>query len=76
MSPDDGENVASVYRELLLGAKNLGCAFRLPYITMSFMALPVIQSLKLTDKGLVDVSRFDFIPLVADLFNIENDLNL
>ncbi len=43
---------------------------------MSFMALPVIKSLKLTDKGLVDVSRFDFIPLVADLFNIENDLNL
>lgn len=66
MSPDDGETVASGYRELLLEAKNLGCEFRSPYITMSFMALPVIPSLKLTDKGLVDVNLFDFIPLVAD----------
>ena len=66
MSPDDGENVAYVYRELLMEAKNLGCEFRSPYITMSFMALPVIPSLKLTDKGLVDVNRFDFIPLAAD----------
>jgi adenine deaminase len=32
-------------------------------MALSFMALPVIPNLKLTDKGLVDVNRFDFVPL-------------
>lgn len=66
MSPEDGESVASAYSELLEEAKDLGCTFRSPYITMSFMALPVIPSLKLTDKGLVDVNLFDFVPLTID----------
>lgn len=66
MSPDDGETVARAYRELLKEARNLGCEFRSPFITMSFMALPVIPALKLTDKGLVDVTLFDFVPLVLE----------
>jgi adenine deaminase len=33
---------------------------------MSFLALEVIPSLKLTDKGLVDVERFAFVPLWID----------
>lgn len=37
-----------------------------PIMTLCFMALPVIPHLKLTDMGLFDVSRFDFIPLEAD----------
>jgi adenine deaminase len=32
-------------------------------MTMSFMALPVIPELKLTDKGLVDVGQFQVVPL-------------
>jgi len=32
-------------------------------MAMSFLALPVIPSLKLTDKGLVDVKTFEFVPL-------------
>jgi adenine deaminase len=32
-------------------------------MTLSFLCLPVIPELKLTDKGLVDVGRFDFVPL-------------
>lgn len=66
MSPDDGETGARAYRELLLEARNLGCEFRSPFISMSFMALPVIPTLKLTDKGLVDVTLFDFVPLVFE----------
>jgi adenine deaminase len=38
------------------------CPTRL--MTLSFLALPVIPALKLTDRGLVDVSRFDFVPLL------------
>jgi hypothetical protein len=35
-------------------------------MTLSFLALPVIPTLKLTDKGLVDVNKFDFVPLFVD----------
>jgi len=34
-----------------------------PFMSLSFLALPVIPELKLTDKGLVDVNRFDFTSL-------------
>ena len=36
-----------------------------PFMTLSFMALPVIPSLKLTDMGLFDVDRFEFTPIEA-----------
>jgi adenine deaminase len=35
-------------------------------MALSFLALPVIPELKLTDKGLVDVAKFDFVPLQAE----------
>lgn len=66
MSTERGEVVAAHYLELLAKAKSLGCTMRSPYITMSFMALPVIPALKLTDKGLVDVNRFDFTDLLIN----------
>lgn len=44
-------------------AAEIGCPLSDPFITLSFLALPVIPSIKLTDKGLVDVSKFDFIDL-------------
>ena len=34
-----------------------------PFLTLSFLTLPVIPSIKLTDKGLFDVTIFDFIPV-------------
>ena len=37
-----------------------------PFMTMSFLALPVIPALKLTDKGLVDVNRFELVPLFEE----------
>ncbi|MBI4498495.1 MAG: adenine deaminase [Chloroflexi bacterium] len=42
-------------------AAERGCTLRSPFATLSFMALPVIPELKLTDRGLVDVLAFDFI---------------
>ena len=41
----------------------LGCELPDPLMTMSFLALAVIPSLKITDRGLVDVDRFSLIPL-------------
>ena len=34
-----------------------------PFLTLSFLSLPVIPDLKITDKGLFDVRNFEFIPL-------------
>ena len=46
-------------------AAGLGCALPDPFITMSFLALPVVPALKLTDKGLVDVEQFRIVELFA-----------
>jgi adenine deaminase len=46
-------------------AELLGCSGSTPFLTMSFLALSVIPSLKITDQGLVDVDRFELVPLEA-----------
>ncbi len=46
-------------------ARELGCDVPAPFQTMSFLALSVIPSLKITDRGLVDVDRFELVPLQA-----------
>ncbi len=52
--------------ELHRAAASLGCLLEDPFMALSFLALPVIPALKLTDRGLVDVTRFDFVPLGAE----------
>ena len=47
-------------------ARALGSPLQDPFMMMSFLALEVIPSLKLTDKGLVDVDRFALVPLWTD----------
>lgn len=49
--------------ELGKAAASLGCRLDEPFMALSFLALPVIPELKLTDRGLVDVSRFKLVPL-------------
>jgi adenine deaminase len=44
-------------------AHALGWTGATPFLTMSFLALSVIPSLKITDRGLVDVDRFEIVPL-------------
>jgi adenine deaminase len=46
-------------------AAKLGCTLPSPFQTMAFLALSVIPSLKITDHGLVDVDRFELVPLQA-----------
>lgn len=66
MTDKSAEEVANQYAVLDAKAKRLGCTLRSPFITMAFMALPVIPELKITDKGLVDVNVFDFTTLEVD----------
>jgi len=44
-------------------AHGLGWRGATPFLTLAFLALSVIPSLKLTDKGLVDVDRFELVPI-------------
>lgn len=61
MSDEDGETIGKAYAELDKFAKQLGSKLYAPYMTLSFMALLVIPSLKLSDNGLFDVNKFEFI---------------
>lgn len=56
--------IAERLHRLVQAAHSLGCPLNDPFMTLSFLALPVIPVLKLTDMGLVDVGRFDIVPLV------------
>jgi len=47
-------------------ASSLGWSGATPFLTLAFLALSVIPSLKLTDRGLVDVDRFELVPLGVD----------
>lgn len=64
MSHHDGYDVARNYAELDRKAKALGTPLGAPFMTLSFMALLVIPSLKLSDKGLFDGTTFQFTPLI------------
>jgi adenine deaminase len=66
MSDRPLEHVRDSVRGLGEAAKALGCTLSEPFMTLSFLALPVIPALKLTDQGLVDVSQFGFVPLLGE----------
>ena len=63
MSDEPIEEVRRVMDQLLEAARSLGSKLHDPFMAMSFLGLEVIPSLKLTDKGLVDVDRFELVPL-------------
>ena len=63
MSDRPIEEVRVAYDKLLDACKQLGSPLHDPFMAMSFMALEVIPSLKLTDKGLVDVEKFRIVDL-------------
>jgi adenine deaminase len=60
------EAVSEKLEELKRAARSLGCALNDPFMQLSFLALPVIPELKLTDKGLVDVVQFKTVPLFSE----------
>lgn len=63
MSDSPFASVVHDVRALLRSAAELGIQLRDPFMTLSFLALPVIPALRLTDRGLVDVERFEIVPL-------------
>ncbi|MEM6686313.1 MAG: adenine deaminase [Bacteroidota bacterium] len=63
MSDKTGWEIGKAYAELDQLAKKMGSTLRAPYMTLSFMALLVIPSLKLSDKGLFNGTTFEFTSL-------------
>jgi adenine deaminase len=63
MSEESIESVAEGYAAVVNAGRGLGSMLSDPFMAMSFMALEVIPSLKLTDQGLVDVEQFRIVDL-------------
>jgi adenine deaminase len=63
MSDQPAEIIGKAYAQLDQMAKEMGSQLKAPYMTLSFMALLVIPSLKLSDKGLFDGTKFQFTSL-------------
>ena len=63
MSDQPAEIIGKQYAELDAMAKEMGSKLKAPFMTLSFMALLVIPSLKLSDKGLFDGTTFKFTSL-------------
>jgi adenine deaminase len=57
--------VVAASEALVAAAHELGSTVEAPFQTLAFLALSVIPALKLTDRGLVDVERFELVPLQA-----------
>jgi adenine deaminase len=57
------DEVVAASRAVVEAARSLGCELEAPFQHLAFLALSVIPSLKITDRGLVDVDRFELVPL-------------
>jgi adenine deaminase len=66
LSEGNMRDVAEGINDCIDSMHDLGCGLKDPFMTLSFLCLPVIPELKLTDKGLVDVTKFRFVPLFLE----------
>ncbi|MBR1908042.1 adenine deaminase [bacterium] len=67
MSDQNMEYILEKSIELNKAAKDIGCVLEDPFMTMAFLALPVIPEIKMTDMGLFSSKTFNFI----DMFDVE-----
>ncbi len=65
MSSKEPGEIAANLLQLREASRSIGCELAEPFLQLAFLSLPVIPSLKLTDKGLVDVDNFKIIPVSA-----------
>jgi adenine deaminase len=63
MSLEPVQAVSAAMDRLVRAAHELGSPLKDPFMTLSFLALPVIPALKLTDRGLFDVIQFRHVGL-------------
>jgi len=63
MSTESAESAVKKHEDLKDAVKGMGLGLETVFMTMSFLALPVIPELRITDKGLVDVNQFKIVSL-------------
>ncbi len=66
MSDQPIERVRETMDQLVDAARGLGTTLHAPFMALGFLALPVIPDLKITDRGLVDVKKFELVSLFED----------
>ncbi|MCL2074430.1 MAG: adenine deaminase [Marinilabiliaceae bacterium] len=66
MSLNKGEEVAIQYKKINEKAHEMGTNLKAPFMTMAFMPLLVIPKLKISDKGLFDVEKFEITSLFTE----------
>ena len=66
MSEDTAEAVMAQLDQMNLAAARTGCTLPAPFMTLSFISLPTVPELGITDLGLVDVNAHRLIPLEAE----------
>jgi adenine deaminase len=64
MSTEKADVVAKKMGTILQGFESCGCHLNNPNMQLSLLALVVIPELRISDKGIVDVTKFQFVPLV------------
>lgn len=65
MSAESPDVILKALEKLRSASKSIGCELTEPFLQLAFLCLPVIPALKLTDRGLVDVNRFEIISVRA-----------
>lgn len=63
MSHEPIDALVDQLKAVKTAARQLGCKIDEPFMTLSFLALPVIPEIKVTDRGVVDVNTFEIVPL-------------
>ena len=66
MSDKEFDFVVEKCDELNKAAYSIGCKLEDPFMTMGFLSLPVIPELKITDKGVFDTNKFDFVDIFEE----------
>jgi adenine deaminase len=72
MSDKELDYVVGKQKEMEDKISEMGCKLRAPLITMSFLALPVIPELKITDRGLVDVEKREIVDINERIPTLSN----
>ena len=67
MSTERANVVAKKTETVLAGFRTCGCKLNNPNMQLSLMALVVIPELRISDKGFVDVTKFEFVPVLEKI---------
>jgi adenine deaminase len=69
MAAENAQKLSLKLKEIHSLAKKMGCALESPFMTMSFLSLLVIPQLKISDQGLFDVSKFQFVDIIKKIMD-------